>query len=680
MPTLSNAAATPASRSRELAPGGRAALVTLSLILHAVLVTPLHQLAGPPAGALGVLPVALTGWLLGSGYAIGMAVLTMGAVVVRIPSEARGAPFAILAFALIGWVVGQLRKVTQRLRQQQVEMEQAVELLKDREALMAAAQAISHTGSWEWSVATDAVWWSVEMHRIHGTDPQTFVPTFEAAMAFIHPDDRPRLRATAQSVVSLSAGTEEVQYRILRGDGSVGVIRSQTERTVDAAGKVIKMLGTAQDITDRVNLESRLLLSDRLASVGTLAGGVAHEINNPLSYVAFNLEFLAEELAGVCVDPTSQLVKDMTEAISDAREGAERIRRIVRDLKSFSRADDDAPGPTDVRRVIELATKMAANEIKPRAQLRLDYQAEASVIANDSRLGQVVLNLLVNAAQAIPEGHAAANAITVRTRRDRDTHLLIEVSDTGSGIAPEIANRIFDPFFTTKPVGVGTGLGLSICHGIVESFGGEITMRSEVGKGSTFTVRLKVAPPSSLPAPKPGATHGPARARVLVIDDEPLLGSSIRRLLGNANDVDLVTSGKAALDQISTVGGYDLVLCDLMMPELTGMDVYQRLLATNPQLAHQIVFMTGGAFTPRAAQFMEEVDNTFLQKPVSVSQLTDILASRAARRSDEVEGDRVRPTMGAPPPERASAFPPPCATITGEVAWWHSGGSASRSF
>src|SRR5512140_1421020 len=173
---------------------------------------------------------------------------------------------------------------------------------------------------------------------------------------------------------------------------------------------------------------------------------------------------------------------------------AERIRDIVRDLRTFARGNPDTIGPVDVKATLEFSISMATPQLRQRAQLVRKYERASPVMGNESRLGQVFLNLLVNAAQAIPEGKVAQNAVTVALREGGQGWVLVEVSDTGSGIAAENLSRIFEPFFTTKPLGVGTGLGLSVCHGIITGLGGKIEVESALGKGTTFRVRLPAAP------------------------------------------------------------------------------------------------------------------------------------------------------------------------------------------
>ncbi len=448
-----------------------------------------------------------------------------------------------------------------------------------------------------------------------------------------HPEDRDgvteRIQAIADDPGDMGLPREQ---RLLRRNGSV-VTAEFIARLVVFEGKPA-VLAVARDVTERKQMQSRLMLTDRMASVGTLAAGVAHEINNPLAYVIANLGFVSEEVSALASeyrDETnlSTRLGELEATLREAREGADRVRQIVRELKAFSRPDEDRRGPVEVRRVLESAINMAWNEIRHRARLIKDYGETPAVMANESRLGQAFLNLLVNAAQAIPEGKADHNTIRVTTRVDDLGRVVVEVRDTGVGIPPDVLPRIFDPFFTTKPLGVGTGLGLSICHGIIAGFGGEITVESKVAVGSTFRIVLGAARTSE-PEVKASVPVAKAarRARVLVVDDEPMIGSSVRRALGREHDVEAVTSAREALDRIVRGRNYDVVLCDLMMPEMTGMDLYEELRKAAPAEMERLIFLTGGAFTPRARTFLDAVSNQRVEKPFDMKSLRAMIRDR----------------------------------------------------
>jgi PAS domain S-box-containing protein len=407
-----------------------------------------------------------------------------------------------------------------------------------------------------------------------------------------------------------------------------------TARTM-LAGQSLLVL---RDVTEKRQLQARLALADRMVSVGTLAAGVAHELNNPLAYVNANLAFLGERLGRVAqllagapaTRDDGDLAAQLAEAVRDARDGAERMRLIIRDLKTFSRADEERSGPVALGPVLESCLNMAWNEIRHRARLVRELAAVPLVHGAEARLGQVFLNLLVNAAQAIPEGHAEQHTIRVATRLLDDGRVATEVQDSGCGIAPDQLPRIFDPFYTTKPPGVGTGLGLSICHSIVTSFGGDIEVESLPGTGSTFRVILR--PDAGAPdAPAPVAARPVRRrARLLVVDDEPLVGNVLQRTLSDEHDVTVVSSARAALERVSAGEPFDLVMSDLLMPEMSGMDLYRALAASAPRLARRMIFLTGGAFTQAAREFLQNERVLCLEKPFELPALRALVATRLA--------------------------------------------------
>ena len=429
-------------------------------------------------------------------------------------------------------------------------------------------------------------------------------------------------------IVSGTIG-EDAAVAAMRSGANDYVLKQSLARLCPA---VERELREAELRAERRKMQEQLLISDRMASVGTLAAGVAHELNNPLAALVANLDLLARDLSEVALAAElSERLRDVFAELRDARESADRMRHIVRDLKIFSRSAEDEPrGPVDVHRVLESSLRMAHNEIRHRATLLKDYTRVSLVQANEARLGQVFLNLVVNAAQAIGEGAADKNQIRVSTRQNTAGAVVVEIRDSGSGIAPDHLARIFDAFFTTKPVGVGTGLGLSICHRIVRSLGGELEVESELGAGSTFRVVLPPASaseevPKSAPAKSQPATR---RGRVLVVDDEPMIATAIRRTLGLEHEVVLTSAAATALERITQGEEFDVILCDLMMPQMTGMDLYDELVRTAPRQADRMVFLSGGAFTAAARQFLEDVPNQHLEKPFDTRQLLALVNNR----------------------------------------------------
>ena len=390
-------------------------------------------------------------------------------------------------------------------------------------------------------------------------------------------------------------------------------------------GGVPAFLIQARDVEERRAMAARLLQAEQLASLGTLAAGVAHEINNPLTYVLMNLELIRRRTRG---DPA---LVELSRELESATEGVGRVRDIVADLRAFSRRDDGARTLLDVRVVLDSAIRMAWSEIHHRAELERDYRAVSAVEATESRLAQVFLNLLLNAAQSFPEAGPHPHRIYVATR-ETGGEVIVEIADDGPGMSAETSARAFEPFFTTKPAGVGTGLGLSICRSIVASLGGTIDVESAPGRGSSFRVALPAhagRPIDDRPRKAPLPVDRP-QGRVLVVDDERAIGDGLRRALDGAWLVDVATSAAEALAALSPGCDYDAILCDVMMPETTGIELFERVRTMRPELAARFVFMTGGAFTPQARAFLEVVSAPCLQKPFSVDELSSVLARARA--------------------------------------------------
>jgi signal transduction histidine kinase len=437
------------------------------------------------------------------------------------------------------------------------------------------------------------------------------------------------------AVAAMKAGAQDYVLKNSLGRLPVAIEREVREAGVRAAQR---------------KMGEQLAISERMASAGILAAGVAHEINNPLAVIMVNLDFvngLLEQLAPFvrslegrllelhCKEGASGVggiegqLEEIGAPLHDAREAAARIRAIVCDVKLFARPHDEERSAVDVRRVIESSIRMAWNEIRHRAQLVEQYGDVPMVDSNEARLGQILLNLLVNAAQAMPEGRASGNKIRVVTKMGESGYVVVEVHDTGAGIPSEVLARIFDPFFTTKPIGVGTGLGLALCHRMVTNLGGAIAVESEVGQGTVFRVTLPVAARdlrvTTLP-PRMTEIHA-QRARLLVVDDEVAIGRALQRTLGRHHDVVILTSGKEALARIASGERFDAIIADLMMPEVTGMELHHELSRIAPDQAKSMIFLTGGAFSETAREFLNRVRNPRLEKPFDVTKILHLIAN-----------------------------------------------------
>ena len=390
---------------------------------------------------------------------------------------------------------------------------------------------------------------------------------------------------------------------------------------LDGGAGLLGAVVVLRDVHEREALHERIAASDRLASLGTLAAGVAHEINNPLTYIMANAAMAERELGqwqNLSGSPAEELVSALRKDLSEIEDGAERIRRIVADLSLFARPH---PGATqgDLASALHWAIRVTSTLVKSRARVVLEMDSVPRVRGDTTRLGQVFVNLLVNAAQAIEEGEPEKNTVTISASAGAQGEVVVTITDSGSGMTQETMRRIFEPFFTTKPVGSGTGLGLSVCKGIVESLGGELSVQSERGIGTSFRIHLPAA--GSEPVKQVARTETPQlKGRVLVVDDDEIVAKSVARMLASNHDVQVVNDARRALAMLLQGSMFDVVVCDLLMPHLSGIEIYRKLREPRPEQAERFVFMSG-AFTAEASEFLARVPNPRLPKPPSLAEL-----------------------------------------------------------
>ncbi len=504
---------------------------------------------------------------------------------------------------------------------------------------------------------------SAAIREIYRVSPEEVQDDASLVFTRLHPDDFDAVVASIQqSARALTPWRHE--YRVKFDDGTVRWLLGSAlpEREPDGA---VLWHGFITDVTERKNLEARLAQGDRLASMGMLAAGVAHEINNPLAYVLGNLEALASDLpkliglvqrldprvlAGVGGDAAELLrpgaLDAMTEAAQDALEGTVRIRKISQGLGTFARPERVELDSVEINAALEAAAAMAHNEVKYRARLVKDLGDVPDVLASDGKLAQVFLNLLINAAHAIPEGNVEHHRIGLRTWSE-GAHVFAEVSDTGHGIPPELLERVFEPFFTTKKVGTGSGLGLAISKNIVTGFGGDLRVESKVGEGTRVIVRLPVSqarPASPAPSPMLARAAPSGRGRILVVDDEEPIRRILERMLGE-HEVVTAASGREARALLEKDPAFDVIFCDLMMPDLTGMDLHAWLVTAMPALAPRVIFVSGGAFTPHAVDYLAGVSNVRLEKPIDPVRLRALASERvrAARAVNKAADPATSP-------------------------------------
>ena len=397
-------------------------------------------------------------------------------------------------------------------------------------------------------------------------------------------------------------------------------------------GGLLGAVMVCRDATEHRQLLEEVARNDRLRALGTLAAGVGHEINNPLAHVHGNVGIALEEVGSLRAGhpggaPDPARLEALAQVLEEAAQGIERIREIVSDLRTFARPSGEARAPIDLAGCAAWAIRVTAREVAARGRLTTNFGLTPLVLASEGRIGQVLVNLIVNAAHAIAETRPEAYEIWVTTRTDARGWAVVSVRDAGSGIAPEDRERIFEPFFSTKEASRGTGLGLAVSRSIVESLGGEIHVTSELGRGSTFEVSLPPAPAGSArsEAPQEEDIGAPMQGRVLVIDDEPLLRRMLVRALQGEHDVVTCSDGREALELLARDPSFDLILCDLNMPRMDGREVYVALRERQPETAARLVFSTGGSTDEETAAFLDTVPNEQISKPITLHALRSLV-------------------------------------------------------
>ncbi len=383
------------------------------------------------------------------------------------------------------------------------------------------------------------------------------------------------------------------------------------------------MLSFGRDVTERKRIELALLKADRLAALGLLAGGMAHAINNPLSYVLLDLEHVAKRLPRLAENP--EFIEDTVARLKEAYQGADRIARVVRRMRAFSRVDERARGSIDVRVVLDAALELVGHEIRHRGRLVTDYHEVPPVEASEAHLEQVFLHLLVHAAQALPEGEPSEVRIAVR--QGDEATVVVSLTVAGRSMDARELTRAFEPFYVSGDES-GVRLGLPFCHAVVTSLGGTLVAESD-DAGTTFRMQLPAGEPET-DHPPPGSVKlfsedVDVRARVLVVDDDPGIGSALRLALEEAHSVTCMTSAADARDLLLGGESFDIVFCDVMMPDLDGEQLYLAVKQARPAQAERFVFMTAGATQPAVAHFLETEATRRLDKPFTTAKVRDLV-------------------------------------------------------
>lgn len=429
---------------------------------------------------------------------------------------------------------------------------------------------------------------------------------------------------------------------VVRLSGNTALIAAGRELPVnysmapilDVRGMVCGAVAVIEDLTSQRRSQQQVAVADRLASLGVVTAGIAHEINNPLTYVLGNAEFMlgtVEKLRSL-VESTSagDTSRDLSDGLSDLdtflhdmQQGAKEVARIVADLSVLSRFEA-TPRTCDVIDRMEWALRVSNSAIVRHARIERRFHPVPPARVEGGRLGQVFLNLLLNAAYAMRASENHDNRLTVsieldtRPRPGPQHCIRIAIADTGVGMAADVAKRIFEPFFTTKPAGAGSGLGLAVCQSIVSELGGHISVESELGLGSCFSVYVPVAE-EEVTSDEPKPRLKGLRGRVLVIDDDPLVLGVLRRTLGELHEVVTSDGAEKALQQMREQSAFDVIVCDFVMPNMDGGAFYRQVLREWPQLASRIIFLTGVARAE--TEFFSSVPNLVIQKPPDMTEL-----------------------------------------------------------
>ena len=514
------------------------------------------------------------------------------------------------------------------IRNDITERRQAEEALRASEQLLAESQRVAHVGSWAIELPVYRLTWSEEAYRIWGVARETFVPSFEAFLSLIHPDDVSGMEAWNRACVA-GENPADIELRAVLSDGTSRILSCQGVLVRDEEERPVRITGTIRDITERkraqeekAKLEAQFHQAQKMESVGRLAGGVAHDFNNLLTVINGYSEMVLEELK----ERDSLRLK-----VTQILKAGERATGLTRQLLAFSRKQVLERRKLDINRVMEDMRAMLGRVVGEDIQVHFALNAADAIIHADiHKLEQVVMNLVVNARDAMP-GVGKLLIETSNVERDESfahshpgarvgRYAMLAVSDTGAGMDDETKSRIFEPFFTTKEAGQGTGLGLAMVHGVVAQSGGYIEVYSEKGRGTTFKVYLPALSEGGVDAERPVAP--PARGgkeTLLVVEDQAEVREytvSVLQRYGYR-----VISAENGDNALLFCGGerIDLVLTDVVMPKMSGRELADRLKARQP--GTKVLFMSG--YTGNAIEHhgMLVEGTPFIQKPFNAEEL-----------------------------------------------------------
>jgi PAS domain S-box-containing protein len=523
--------------------------------------------------------------------------------------------------------VAQEQRITERT-QELAERKRAEEALRRSEASLREAQRIARLGNWQWNIVTNELRWSDEIYEIFGLKRDGFGATHEAFLKQVHPEDRDKVETATRQ--TLEAGKPyNFDHRIIRPDGEARIVHERAEVIKDGSGRVVQLVGTVQDITEQKRIEAEFLRAQRLDGIGALAGGMAHDLNNALAPILMGIQLIRRELK----DPEMDQMLTVMEA--NTHRGADMVRQVL----TFARGRDGDGELLDAGKLVREMENIVRQTLPKSIAIEAMVPADLwLVLGNSTQLHQVLLNLCVNARDAMPKGGEltlAADNVDVSAAEASEIpeatpgqYVMLLVSDTGTGIAPEVMPRIFDAFFTTKGPGKGTGLGLSTIVRIVRNHGGFVSVKSKLGEGTTFEIYLPRAEPvaAPVPSPSPGVVDSsPGRGElILFVDDDrsvremvaPALADQGYRVLSAANGAEAL----ALLNQHDR--DVRLILTDLAMPVMDGMEMLTALRNRRPELP--VILMSGTLDTTKNP--MPPGVASLLLKPFRLEQLLTVIA------------------------------------------------------
>ncbi len=445
------------------------------------------------------------------------------------------------------------------------------------------------------------------------------------------------------SIGQLRRATSAILYPLISGDRMLGLLlmrRDSGRRPFGIADLELASILASQVVLALENqaLMHRSVALERFGTLGRVASGIAHEVNNPISFILSNLSISREQLRRFesfdAVIKSAQSLEEVRTAwqtagagaelesigaaLSDGEEGARRVRDIVREMRAFSRTEV-AREPFDVNQAVKTALRFTSSALGSGIHVITELAPGLFVPGSPGRISQLIVNLIMNAVDAVEGLPESRRTLRITSRRAGD-RAIIDVADQGSGISRHALNQIFEPFFTTKPADRGTGLGLMLCREIAREHGGDISVESELGKGTCFSVSLWVEPAPAATAVTVAPTSG-RKVRVMCIDDEAPILRVYARLLSPGCDVVGVDSADAALGLLASGGEFDFVLCDLMMPQKTGMTLYTEVVAAWPALRDRFAFVTGSIDSPHVKTFLATRPGPVLEKPFENDEL-----------------------------------------------------------